>query len=276
MMLENYAYFRNPMLVMNLLDQRLFGDLVHCAVGYQKDERGVRIGPEGELSFYTEIKTRLNGNLYPTHAIGPAGWAMGVHRGDRFDYMVSVSSRSTHLEGFVQERFGPDHPAAEIDFVQADVNTSIIRTARGRTVTVYYDTQSARPWDPIQRFQSDKGIVMGSIDKFYVEGISQTNRAYEDITQYYEQYDHPLWKKWKDMDVTHLGRGVCDFLCVQQFLEAARNKGPVPLNVYDAVAWSAITPLSIQSVDQDSAPVAFPDFTRGKWEKQQPRIYYGV
>ncbi len=276
MMLENYAYFRSAMMVMNLLDLDLFGNMLHCEVGYQKDERGVRIGPNGELSFYSEIETRLDGNLYPTHAIGPAAWAMGINRGDRFDYLVSVSSRSTQIEKFVLDKFGPDHPAAKIDFVTGDINTSIIRTAQGSTVTVYYDTKSPRPWDPILRFQSDKGLFMGSMDKIYVEGISKTNRAYEDAGPYYEKYDHPLWKKWGGMDVTHLGRGVSDFLCVQQFLEAARRKEPVPLNVYDAVAWSAITPLSVESVANGSAPAKFPEFSKGKWKEPQDRIYYGV
>ena len=276
MMLENYAYFRSAMMIMNLLDLGLFGELLHCAVGYQKDERGVRIGPNGELSFYGEIRTRLDGNLYPTHAIGPAAWAMGINRGDRFDYLVSVSSRSVQTEKFVMEKFGPEHPITKVDFKAADINTSIIRTAKGSTVTVYYDTQSPRPWDPILRFQSDKGLFMGSMDKIYVEGISQANRAYEDAAPFYEQYEHPLWKKWGAMEVTHLGRGVSDFLCVQQFLEAARRKAPTPLNVYDAVAWSAITPLSIESVANGSKPASFPDFSRGLWEKPQERIYYGV
>ncbi len=276
MMLENYAYFRSAMMVMNLLDLGLFGDMLHSAVGYQKDERGVRIGPNGELSFYGEIRTRLDGNLYPTHAIGPAAWAMGINRGDSFDYLVSVSSRSIQTERFIKEKFGADHPAAKIDFVTGDINTSIIRTAEGRTITVYYDTQSARPWDPIQRFQSDKGLFMGSMNKIYVEGISKTNRAYEDAGPYYEKYDHPLWKKWGNLDVAGLGRGVCDFLAVQQFLEAARRKAPTPLNVYDAVDWSAITPLSIESVANGSAPAKFPDFSKGKWKEKQDRIYYGV
>lgn len=276
MMLENYAYFRSAMMVMNLLDQGLFGELLHCAVGYQKDERGVRIGPNGELSFYAEARSKFDGNLYPTHAIGPAAWAMGINRGDRFDYLVSVSSRSVQTEKLIKDRFGPDHPAAKIDFVAGDINTSIIRTAGGSTVTVYYDTQSPRPWDPILRFQGDKGIFMGSIDKIYIEGISQANRAYEDAGPYYEKYDHPLWKKWGSLDVAHLGRGVSDFLAVQQFLEAARRKAPTPLNVYDAVAWSALTPLSIESVARGSAPAKFPEFSGGRWQEKQDRIYYGI
>ncbi|HLA41547.1 MAG TPA: Gfo/Idh/MocA family oxidoreductase [Candidatus Glassbacteria bacterium] len=141
MMIENYCYFRSVLLTINLLDLGLFGDLVHCEVGYQKDERNVRIGPNGELGEYGELKITRDGNLYPTHAIGPAGWAMGINRGDRFSYLVSMSSRSEHLELFAREKFGPDHPAAKIDFKNGDVNISLIRSELGRTVTLYYDTQ---------------------------------------------------------------------------------------------------------------------------------------
>lgn len=276
MMLENYCYFRSVMLTVNLLDLGLFGDLVHCEVGYQKDERNVRIGPNGELEGYGEQKTKHDGNLYPTHAIGPAAWSMGINRGDRFSYLVSMSSRSEHLRLFAREKFGPDHPAAKIDFKNGDVNVSLIRSEQGRTVTLYFDTQSPRPWDPILRFQGSKGVFMGSLDKIFVEGLSKQEGAWEDAGPYYEKYEHPLWKRYKDLEVAGLGRGVSDFLGAQQFIEAARRKSKPPLDVYDAVTWSVITPLSEQSVAGRSAAVDFPDFTKGKWKEPRKRIYYDV
>jgi hypothetical protein len=106
--------------------------------------------------------------------------------------------------------------------------------------------------------------------------MSKSNGGYEDAAPYYEKYDHPLWKQWMYRDLPSLGRGLGDFLAVQQFLEACRSRGPVPLDVYDAVAWSAIMPLSIESVADSSAPARFPDFTRGKWQTVRKRIYYGI
>lgn len=276
MMLENYCYFRNVMLILNMLDQGLFGDLVHSEVGYQKDERFLRIGPDGELGKHGKLKTTRNGNLYPTHAVGPAAWSMNVNRGDRFDYLVSMSSRSRHLHDYLVEKFGPDHPAAEIEFTNGDVNTTLIRTKKGRTITVYYDTQSPRPWDPIQRFQGSKGIFMASMNKIYVEGLSPLSRTWENVDRYYETYEHPLWKKYGHLELPGLGRGVCEYLVTHQFIEAVRRRSITPLDVYDATAWSAITPLSEKSVANRSTAVDFPDFTRGKWQIGQERIYYDV
>jgi predicted dehydrogenase len=275
MMLENYCYFRNVMLILNMLDLGLFGDMVHGEVGYQKDERFLRIEPDGALDGDARLRRDTNGNLYPTHAVGPAAWSMKVNRGDRFDFIVSVSSRSQNLHEYLVEKFGPESAAAKIEFANGDVNTSIIRTVKGRTITVYFDTQSARPWDPILRFQSSKGVFMGSFEKIYVEGLSPENRIWEDAAPYYEKYEHPLWKKYGGQDI-QLGRGVCEYLVTQQFIEAVRRKAETPLNVYDAAAWSSILELSRQSVAQGSQPVKFPDFTRGKWETPRERIYYEV
>ena len=276
MMLENYCYFRNVMLVLNMLDQGVFGDLVHSEVGYQKDERFLRVGPNGEMGVYGKLKTMRNGNLYPTHAVGPAAWSMNVNRGDRFDYMVSMSSRSKHLHDYLVEKLGPDNPAAKIEFVNGDVNTTLIRTVKGRTITVYYDTQSPRPWDPIQRFQGSKGVFMASINKIYIDGLSPQSRTWEDVDRYYESYEHPLWKKYGQLELQGLGRGVCEYLVVNQFIEAVRSRSATPMDVYDAAAWSVITPLSEESVANRSAPVDFPDFSRGRWQTERKRIYYDV
>lgn len=274
MMLENYCYFQNVMMILNLLDQGLFGDMVHSEVGYQKDERFLQIGPNGEIDdSYGRLRRDTNGNLYPTHAVGPASWSMKVNRGDRFDFIVSVSTRAANLHEYAVRQFGADHPAAKIEFRNGDVNTSIIRTVKGRTITVYYDSQSPRPWDPILRFESTKGVFMGSMDKFYAEGISPDNRIWEDAAPYYEKYAHPLWKKFGGQDI-QLGRGVCEYLVVHQFVQAVRRKAETPLNVYDAAAWSSILELSRESVAKGSQPVAFPDFSRGKWETERARIYY--
>jgi len=274
MMLENYCYFQNVMMILNLLDQGLFGDMVHSEVGYQKDERFLQIGPGGEIDdAYGILRRDTNGNLYPTHAVGPAAWSMKVNRGDRFDFIVSVSSRSANMHEYLVRQFGPDHPAAKVVFKNGDVNTSIIRTKKGRTITVYFDTQTPRPWDPILRFESSKGVFMGSVDRIYVEGISPDNRIWEDANPYYEKYAHPLWKKYGGQDI-QLGRGVCEYLVMHQFLQAVRRKAETPLNVYDAAAWSSILELSRESVSKGSQPVEFPDFSRGKWETERERIYY--
>ncbi|MEA2063160.1 MAG: Gfo/Idh/MocA family oxidoreductase, partial [Gemmatimonadota bacterium] len=206
MMLENYGYFRSVMMIINLVETGRFGELVHSEVGFQKDQLASGIGPDGSLTGYAQLRTTRNGNLYPTHAVGPAGWAMDINRGDLFSYLVSMSSRSKHLHDFTVEKFGPDHPASQVEFKNGDVNTTLIRTKQGRTLTVYYDVQSPRPWDPITRFQGSKGIFLGSMNKIYVDGISPQLLTWDDADSYYEKYDHPLWKKYGNLDVSE-GRG---------------------------------------------------------------------
>ncbi len=55
-----------------------------------------------------------------------------------------------------------------------------------------------------------------------------------------------------------------------KFLQAVRNRTAPEIDVYDTASWSVIIPLSIASVSQGSAPIEFPDFTRGKWKSRLP------
>ncbi len=264
MMLENYVYFRNVMLALNMLRQGLFGTLIHCEAGYQKDERLFLTDPEGRLR---QGLDRELGNLYPTHALGPMAVLLDVNRGDRFSYLVSMSTGNAAGRDFLREKFGADNAADKL--AGGDMNVTLLRTEKGGVITLYYDTRCARPWDATLRIQGSKGIFMGSIDKLYLEGHSPQADAWEDAAPYYEKYEHPLWRKYGDRQIAY-GRGVCDFLALNRFIEAARKKAPTPLDVYDAAAWSAVTPLTAQSVERRSAPVDFPDFTRGKWEGRAP------
>jgi len=275
MMLENYCYFREVLMVQNMVSRGLFGELLHFEVGYQKDERNVRVGPQGELRGWSKLRAEHNGNLYPTHAVGPAAWLGNVNRGDRFDYLVSVSTKSVSLNRFFTARFGEDHPGAKIKFANGDVNTSIIRTANGLTITLYYDTQCPRPWEWIFRAQGTGGIFMRNMEKIYIEGMSPEVRNWEETNRYYREFEHPLWQKHGGKPI-NLARGVCEYLVLDQFIQAVRNRSAPPMDVYDAAAWSVITPLSEQSVANRSAAVDFPDFTRGKWGKKRELNFYGV
>ncbi|HUU26834.1 MAG TPA: Gfo/Idh/MocA family oxidoreductase [archaeon] len=275
MMLENYCYFRNVMMILNMVGQGLFGDLLHCEVGYQKDERMTGVGPDGELSGFDKIRAERNGNLYPTHPTGPAAWLLNVNRGDRFSYLVSMSTRSQNINDYMKKKFGENHPAARIRFANGDVNTTLIRTENGSTVTLYYDAQSPRPWDLILRVQGSKGIFIGNMDKIYLEDRSPQPLTWEATDKYYQEFEHPFWRKLGNMDIPY-GRGVCDYLALNQFLQAAAYRSEPPLDVYDAVTWSVITPLTEKSVAARSAPVDFPDFTRGKWKNKREKIFYEV
>ena len=268
MLMENYAYRRNVMMVQVMAQQGLFGDLTHCECGYQHDARYASFGPNGELLWRaTNVKT--NGNPYPTHAIGPVAQWLNINRGNRFEYLVSMSSRARGQNYYAAKKFGADHPGATMQFAQGDVNTSLIQTHDGITVTLYYDTKNPRPVDWIYRIQGTKGIYSGTLNKIYLEESSPKPHQWEEIEGYQEKYDHPLWRKYGQL-ATDSGHGGGDYLCFLDFVEAVRKGVETPIDVYDTVTWSIITKLTNESVSNRSRPVDFPDFTRGRWQTRTP------
>lgn len=265
MMLENVCYFRNVLLILNMVRQGVFGEIMHCEGAYQHLVRSFL--PDGTLSWRGEYAARLNGNHYPTHPIGPIAMWANINHGDRFTYLTSMSSKSLGLNHQFAGKFGPDHPNAKRRYAQGDVNTSMIASENGVTITLNYDIQSPRPYDLGFKLQGTKGIYSGTLDKIYLEGIEPEN--WQAIEPYYEKYEHPLWKK-HGRTAAGYGHSGGDYLTMLKFVEAVRQKTPPPIDVYDSVTWSAIVPLSMASVAAKSAPVDFPDFTRGKWKTAKP------
>ena len=167
-----------------------------------------------------------------------------------------------------RSKFGAGHASAQRTFAQGDVNTTLIKTENGLTVTLYYNTQSPRPYDLILRVQGTGGIYSGTLDKVFLDGRSPAGRngepAWEDAAGYYERYEHPLWKRLSTVAASS-GHGGGDYITLHEFVRAVREKTATPIDVYDSATWSVITPLSVQSVASRSASIDFPDFTRGKW-----------
>ncbi|MBN2290276.1 MAG: Gfo/Idh/MocA family oxidoreductase, partial [Candidatus Glassbacteria bacterium] len=275
MMLENYCYFRNVMMVLNMVQQGVFGEVIHCETGYQHDTRYVAFGPEGELLWRARYKMERNGNLYPTHAIGPCAWWMDINRGDRFSHLVSMSSKPAGMNEYIIKKFGPDHPSASQQYKIGAVNTTLIRTEKGKTVTLYYDTCLPRPFEMIYRLQGTEGIYMGSTDQIYLESRSPQEHTWEDAGSYYGQYEHPMWKALGET-ARGYSHGGGDYMMLDQLLRAVRNRVPPPVDVYDSAAWSVIGPLSELSVARGSAPVEFPDFTGGAWKTKRPVGFLGL
>ena len=269
MLLENVCYFRNVLMVLNMIRQGVLGELIHAEAGYQHDVRGGKVLPTGELRWRGMHSTTRDANVYPTHPIGPVAWWMNINRGDRFTYLVSMSTKSRGINNYVRKRFGPDHPNAKRQFAQGDINTSLIRTANGLTVTLYHDTNLPRPYDLILRVQGTEGIYSGTLEKLYIEGRSPKAHTWEDPDRYYAQYEHPVWKTLGETAKKY-GHGGGDYIELDQFVKAVRNRTQTPIDVYDAATWSVITPLTERSVAAKSAAVDFPDFTRGKWKTAKP------
>ncbi len=268
MLLENVNYFRNILAVQRMVDEGLFGTVQHALVGYQHDIRDLAFTPDGRLTWRGELMARLNGNLYPTHPIGPAARWLSIHRGDRFVRLSSMSTAARCMKEYARERFGADHPLAQRDYALGDTNTTLLETANGATVTLYFDVSSPRPPEFIWRLQGTRGAYDGNRG-VYLEGVSP-ERSWEPFDAYQTRYESALWRELGDDAIQYGGHGGCDYILMHAFLQAVRNGDAPPIDIVDAVAWSAIIPLSQQSVAAHGASVDFPDFTRGRWRETRP------
>ena len=276
MMLENVCYFRNVLTILRMVRESVFGDMVHCEAGYQHDGRFLMFDAEGRLTWRGKHVAEKNGNLYPTHPIGPIGQWLNINRGDRFTQLISMSTPSRGLNRYAAEKLGADHPLAKQQFAMGDLNTSLIKTANGLTITLYFDLLTSRPYDLIFRVQGGKGLYLGSAEKIYVEGMSPTKETWEPFDPYLEKYAHPLWTDLEKEALKSGGHGGADYITLYEFLKSVRSKTHGHQDVYDAATWSVIFPLSIDSVAHNSQPVEFPDFTNGQWKTRPPVPIYGA
>lgn len=267
-MMENCNYDRPEMMVFNMVRQGLFGEILHAAGGYLHDLREIKFEDKSEGLWRRAWATKHNGNLYPTHGLGPVANCLDINRGDRFEYLVSMSSPSRGLQLWAEEHVPADSPKRAEKYVLGDVNSSLIRTAKGRTIYVGHDTNLPRPYSRIHKVQGTKGLFEGYPNRVHIEGRSPAHR-WEEMAEYMKEYDHPLWK-----DLTAksegAGHGGMDFIEDYRLIKCLREGLPTDMNVYDAAALSAVVQLSEQSVAKKSAPMDFPDFTRGRWKTTAP------
>ena len=269
-MLENCCYGRTEMMVLNMVRQGLLGELVHGEAGYLHELRDDRefIGADAEVRWRLENKIHRDGNLYPTHGLGPVAQCMDINRGDQFDYLVSMSSISRGLNVFYADRFGAKHPLATRKYKSGDVNTTMIRTKKGRTITLGHDTQLPRPYTRINMVQGTRGIVQGYPDRIALESNARGHK-WEPIDTFQSKYEHPLWKKLI-REAQGKGHGGMDYMEIHRLIECLHTGTEPDMDVYDAAAWSVVSELSERSIANRSQTMDVPDFTRGRWKKNRP------
>jgi predicted dehydrogenase len=268
-MMENCCYDRLEMLALHLARKGLLGDLLHGECGYNHDLRGVKFSTEGEGLWRRAHATRRNGNLYPTHGLGPVAQAMSINRGNQFDTMVSMSSASRGLQLWQQEHLAADDPRRSERYVLGDVNVSLIRTMLDQTIYVSHDTNSPRPYSRKYVLQGTRGLVEGWPRRVYVEGMSAKDDQWDPADKWFATHDHPLWTSEKVRKAS-VGHGGMDWLEDWRLVNCLREGLPTDQNVYDGCAISVIGPLSEWSVANGSRPVRVPDFTRGRWRTTEP------
>ncbi|MBD0331413.1 MAG: Gfo/Idh/MocA family oxidoreductase [Chitinophagaceae bacterium] len=282
MMLENVCYRRDVMAVLNMLRQNVFGEVIHLQGGYQHDLRdvkfndgvnpydhGVEFGPKAfsEARWRTNHSVHRNGDLYPTHGVGPLAKMIDITRGNRFVSLNSFASKTRGLHEYIVKKGGANHPNAKVKFKLGDVVTTQIKCNNGETILLQHDTSLPRPYSLGFRVQGTKGLWMDVNKSIYVEDVSKPHQ-WDDQSQWFEKYDHPLWARWSK-ETEGAGHGGMDFFVLHAFYESIKRRKPFPIDVYDAAAWSAITPLSEKSIAQRNSTVAFPDFTKGKWMQRK-------
>jgi predicted dehydrogenase len=268
-MMENCCYDYEEMMIFNMVRQGLFGELIHAEGAYNHDLRDIKFASEGEALWRTAHSIKRDGNLYPTHGLGPIAQYMDINRGDQFDYMVSMSSLSRGLNLYAAEKFGATDPRATQKYKLGDVNVSMIRTKAGRTITLVHDCNLPRPYTRINMIQGTKGIAQKWPNQIHIEGKSPKH-DWEPLENYKAEYEHPLWRKLREQS-SGAGHGGMDFIEDYRFVECLHKGEPLDMDVYDAAAWSCISELSERSVANRSRSMDIPDFTRGRW-RTRPQL----
>src|ERR1700743_1806550 len=270
-MLENCCYGYNETLELRMVHAGLFGDLLYGEGAYLHDLREELFSNKGEGLWRRTISTERDGTLYPTHGLGPIANYMGIQRGDRFSHIVSMSTRELGLDAYRQAHLDASDPRLRERYLTGDMNTSLIKTANGLTVTVKHTTSTPHPYDRINQIAGTKGIFTDYPPRIYIDGQNK-DESWEPVEQdnpqsKWKQYEYPLWTREGESAKKNGGHGGMDYIMIYRLLQCVREGLPPDMDVYDAAAWSSVTPLSEQSVKAGSAPMEFPDFTRGEWKK---------
>ena len=277
MMMENVCYGREEMMVLNMVQHGVFGELTHGEAAYIHDLRTKMHDIDRGPGTWRELwQTRRNANLYPTHGLGPIAWYMDINRGDQFDYLTSMGSLATGRKLYAQREFSSDHARNKLQRIAGDINSSLIKTKKGRTILVQYDVTTPRPYSRLNFIQGTNGAFGGFPNRIALESEGDFHVWDQDMSKWYEKFEHPLWKKMyqetnrKRSSQPKTGHRNLDFMMLWRMVYCLRNSLPFDQNVYDAAAWSAVTNLSQVSVSNRSSSVDFPDFTRGLWKSASP------
>jgi hypothetical protein len=262
-MLENCCYGYNETLILRMVHDGKFGDLLYGEGAYLHDLREELFSNKGEGLWRRAEHTKRDGNLYPSHGLGPVANYMGMQRGDRFGYLVSMSTPQRGLDEYRKDHLQSGDPRMEERYVTGDMNTSLIKTAKGLTITVKHAVSTPHPYDRINLIAGTKGIFQDYPPRIYLDGQNKDESFLPIDT--WKQYAHPLWQKEGELAAKIGGHGGMDFLMLYRLLQCVREGLPPDMDVYDAASWSAVGPLSVTSVSRGSAPVEFPDFTQAKW-----------
>jgi len=279
MFMENCCYGRLELLALNLLEKGILGEVVHCDGAYSHDLRSEIMGGEKNRHYRLRNYITRNCDNYPTHALVPIMKILKINRGNRMVSLTSTSSCSKGLKTYVNMTEGVDEKFRNTVFNQGDVVTTVIKCANGETITLTLDTTLPQIYSRNFNVLGTMGRINENRKNVTVnEGCEELEKKYwetgelpQNLNEYYEKYDHPLWKEFSGYEEDKkLGHGGMDWLVFRSMIEYYKNDIPSPIDYYDAAVAMAITALSEQSIALGSIPVAIPDFTEGEWAMREP------
>ena len=271
MFMENCCYGKRELMMLNMVRQGFFGDVVHCNGAYCHDLRKEVITGLENRHYRLRNYIYRNRENYPTHEIGPIAKILDINNGNRFLTLSSFASSSRGLHSYAVKTKGKEHPLSKINFAQGDVVTTVIQCAGGQTVRITLETGLPRAYSRGFEVHGTKAVYLEDNDSLFIDGNEEHEknefrwkRMWGNAENYEEKYNHPLWKNGVASD----DHGGMDHLMMKAFLNAVKTNSHAPIDVYDAATYMSICVLSEESIAKGGAPVAFPDFTAGRWTER--------
>ncbi len=275
MMLENCVYDHFELTTLNMAQQGLFGEIIHAEGAYIHSLD--KFWKEYDQNWRLKFNQVHRGDVYATHGLGPVCFALNIHRGDRMTHLVSMDTNSWVGKEIAKESLGTE------EFANGDHTSTLIRTHKGKTIELQHNVYTPRPYNRLYQLTGTKGFA----NKYPVEGIllehdkmadSGVVPNHEDLSSHkflpkeafdalMEKYRHPIQKELIEHAKKVGGHGGMDFIMDYRLIYCLRHGLPLDQDVYDAAEWSCIGDLTAASIENNSMPVAVPDFTRGEWNK---------
>ena len=275
MQLENCCYGEIEMLTFNLAKLGMLGELVHAEGAYIHDLRWMcaKEWPGVECWRFDENRVH-GGNRYPTHGLVPLCLTFDVNRGDRLDYLVSLDSNQANFKAFMEAKLQPDNPRRLSKVKMADMNSTLIKTALGRSMLIQHDVASPRPYSRIQLVTGTKGAICDYPYRVVFEdGPGAGAHSWYDekkADEIREKYRHPLWKTVGELAKRVGGHGGMDFIMDSRWVYCLQQGLPLDMDVYDLAATCCLCELTEKSADARGRTYDIPDFTRGAWRVNKP------
>lgn len=272
MILENCCYDFFELLTLNMNRQGLFGEIVHGEGAYIHTLIDSNFSKTTYSDMWRLKENMRNGNLYPTHGLGPVAQAMNINRGDKMDYLTSMSGNDFQMAAMANDLASKDDfykPYAGKKY-RGNMNTTVIKTALGRTIMLQHDVTSPNVYSRIHKISGTKGSALKYPDPPKIALSHEGWLSDEEFKKLQDQYQPPIVKKIGEMAKQVGGHGGMDFLMDWHTIDCLRNGLPLDIDVYDAALWSSIAPLTEWSVANRSNSIDVPDFTNGSWKTNAP------